>query len=361
MQKKYRLTITLSTFVVLLFIICALYLTRSNSTTSSLDLAKNSDAVRDVSALGYLEPIARVIKVGAPSSQDPTATMKVQELKVAEGDTVTPGDLLAILDSTPRLRAAVKEAQSTLKLRHDQLDKIEVDSRLTVVQQKEIVAKREVASRMAQRELNRHEVLFPQGAVSEKEFDDKRLAAQVARNDLREAIAVLKKTEAVDKSNLLTDIGIALDELALAQVGLERAEFSLDASFVKAPSPGRIIHILVQPGEQIPSGGALLELADVSRMGIRIEVDQTDAAHIKVGQAVSASGQSNTDIFNGRVIQIADYIKRQTIFESDASARVDGRSVEIWARLDDESILRAAKQINAQVRVRFAASRTGLQ
>lgn len=152
---------------------------------------------------------------------------------------------------------------------------------------------------------------------------------------------------------MLLDIRIAKNEIVQAKMALERNKIALEASIVRAPSPGRVLRILVRPGEQVPNGGALLELADVSRMGIRIEVDQTDVARIWKGQVVHCLGVNKTDNLVGRVIRIADDVKKQTIFESDAAARVDARSVEVWVELETESAMRAAKQINAQVRAFF--------
>lgn len=304
-------------------------------------------------ALGYIEPISHVIKVGVPSSSEQTAASRLYELKVSEGDNVESGDILAILDSVPRLKAAIAEAKSTLELRRSQLARTEVNAQATISQQKEIVARREAGMLAAQRELNRYEVLFPMGAVSKQALDDKQLAFQVAQRDLGEARVALDKALAVDSSKLLFDIRIAKNEVIQAEKVLERNEIALEASYVRAPSSGRILRILVRPGEQVPSGGALLELADISRMGIRIEVDQADVARIWQGQVVHCLGINKSDNLVGRVIRIADDVKKQTIFESDAAARVDARSVEVWAELDTESAIRAAKQINAQVRARF--------
>jgi HlyD family secretion protein len=65
-----------------------------------------------VSAIGRLEPEGEVITVAAPSS---VAESKLARLLVEEGDTVSAGQLIAVLDNTDRLSAALDKAQADVK------------------------------------------------------------------------------------------------------------------------------------------------------------------------------------------------------------------------------------------------------
>jgi HlyD family secretion protein len=327
---------------------------RSVAPMNNEGTSSGSTSPREIVALGYIEPLSRVIKIGAPSSSEPTARM--QELKVAEGATVQVGDLLAVLDSASRLQAAVLEAQANLELRRSQFNRSEVESRAVVQQQRETVTRLEASSAAAQRELQRQENLYSSGLIPFQTLDEKRLAAQIAQRQYLEAKVSLEKAQTLTSGNLFLDTRVAKDEVDLAQASLEKARVDLQASQVRAPSGGLVLRVMVHPGEPIPSGGAILELADTAQMGIRIELDESDLDRIQIGQHVEAVNSGKALAFVGRVIRVAREVKKQTIFDSDAAARVDARSIEVWAELDSASTSRAAKQIYAQVRVYFSGT-----
>lgn len=66
-----------------------------------------------VAATGYLEPQGEVIKISAPAFMEGA---KVQQLLVKQGERVKSGQVLAILDNRDRLQAALKQAQSQVKV-----------------------------------------------------------------------------------------------------------------------------------------------------------------------------------------------------------------------------------------------------
>lgn len=66
-----------------------------------------------VAATGYLEPQGEVIKISAPAFMEGA---KVQQLLVKQGDQVNLGQVLAVLDNRDRLQAALKQAQTQVKV-----------------------------------------------------------------------------------------------------------------------------------------------------------------------------------------------------------------------------------------------------
>ncbi|PSB02966.1 HlyD family efflux transporter periplasmic adaptor subunit [Merismopedia glauca] len=66
-----------------------------------------------VSAIGRLEPEGEVITVAAPTSVQES---KLARLLVEEGDTVSAGQLIAVLDNTDKLSAALDKAQADVKI-----------------------------------------------------------------------------------------------------------------------------------------------------------------------------------------------------------------------------------------------------
>jgi HlyD family secretion protein len=96
--------------------------------------------VNAVTALGRLEPLGEVIKVSAPSSQNGSAT--IEKLLVKEGDKVSTGQPIAILDNRQRLEAALAKAQEDIKVSTANLDKVKAGAK-----QGEIAAQKAEISR----------------------------------------------------------------------------------------------------------------------------------------------------------------------------------------------------------------------
>ncbi|MEH2422645.1 MAG: biotin/lipoyl-binding protein [Nostoc sp.] len=62
-----------------------------------------------MSALGYLQPESKVIKLSAPNSSG--GTSRVKKLLVNQGDTVKAGQVIVVLDNYDRLQVALQEAE----------------------------------------------------------------------------------------------------------------------------------------------------------------------------------------------------------------------------------------------------------
>jgi HlyD family secretion protein len=80
------------------------------------------EPIKAVTSLGRLEPLGEVIKVSAPSSLSGAGTL--ERLLVKEGDRVTVGQPIAILDSRARLEAALAKAIEDAKVAAANLAKV---------------------------------------------------------------------------------------------------------------------------------------------------------------------------------------------------------------------------------------------
>lgn len=95
-----------------------------------------------VTALGRLTPQGEVIKLSAPSASEGA---RIEQLKVEEGDRVTQGQIIAVLDTRDRLQAALLQAEKEVKVKQAELAKIQAGAKAGEIgaQQAE-VAKSEV-------------------------------------------------------------------------------------------------------------------------------------------------------------------------------------------------------------------------
>jgi HlyD family secretion protein len=279
---------------------------------------------RRVAALGRVEPLDRVVKVSVPSSlsNDP-----VRDILVKEGQQVSKGQPLAVLDSADSLNKTVKESEAAVKVAARKL-----------AAQESVIAKYRSQLAQADVELRRYSQLFSAGASSAEQVDRRRTIQSTSQADLEQALG--------DKQTLTA-------ELAEKSATLERNRTELARATVRAPFSGTIFKINAYPGDKVGDGG-LLEMGDSSRMGVIAEVYQTDRGEIAIGQGVviTADGFKGRKV-EGKVVEIARQVSRQTVFSGEAGENLDRRVLEVKIGLAPEAIAMASHLNYLQVNVVF--------
>ncbi|WP_309745201.1 MULTISPECIES: HlyD family efflux transporter periplasmic adaptor subunit [unclassified Chamaesiphon] len=100
--------------------------TQQPAATQSAKPAPTVEATA-VTSLGRLEPLGEVIKVSAPSSQMGQGT--ITQLLVKEGDRVTQGQIIAVLNNRQRLEAAIAKATEDVKVSQSNLAKVKAGAK----------------------------------------------------------------------------------------------------------------------------------------------------------------------------------------------------------------------------------------
>lgn len=83
-----------------------------------------------VTALGRLTPQGEVIKLSAPSASEGA---RIELLQVEEGDRVSKGQIIAVLDTRDRLQAILQQADKEVKVKQAELAKIQAGAKTGVV------------------------------------------------------------------------------------------------------------------------------------------------------------------------------------------------------------------------------------
>ncbi len=208
---------------------------------------ERGDLEQVVSATGTLTPVTTV-EVGTQVSG------QVAELFADFNDHVTKGQLLARIDPT-LLRQAVREAEANL-------ERARAD-----VEQKT-------------REFERTRDLHARQAVTDSEYDAAEYALRIARSSATSA-----------------------------EVSLERARNNLSYTEIYSPIDGIVIQRNVDVGQTVAASlsAPLLFLiaADLTRMEILADVDESDIGLIETGQPVRFTVQAYQDrTFDGAVRQV---------------------------------------------------------
>ncbi len=138
---------------------------------------------------------------------------------------------------------------------------------------------------------DRFKTLFDQKSISQQQMDDLQSQYELAEKNLKSARlrsqTLVAKKEQLDAQSALLERQIA------------------DGTVV-SPLDGIIIQKLKEPGEVINPGGALVQIANLNEMEIKLYIAEIDLGKIKLGEELSIQVDSYPDtIFAGKIIWIS--------------------------------------------------------
>ena len=349
------------------------------TTTQPQPTENVAPTVRTVTALGYLEPQGKVIKLSAPSSTG--GSSRVEKLLVKQGDSIKAGQIVAILDSRDRLEAALLEAEEQVKVAQSNLEvvrsgakdgeissqkaaiaRIEAQSRGDVLAQSATVARLQSEVENAQTEVQRFDSLYSEGATNASLRDSKRLTLAMARRNLQESEAVLNRTQATKLPELNeakatlnrisevrpVDISASQAQVNQAIASVQQAKAQLDLAYVRTPQDGVVLEVNTRPGELISTNG-IVEVGKTDQMLAVLEVFEGDITKVQKNQKVKLFGDSLPQALTGKVIEVGVRVQRQNVVNSDTSGNIDARILEIRVQLDSDSAIEVRGLTNLQV------------
>ncbi|MEM6614165.1 MAG: biotin/lipoyl-binding protein, partial [Cyanobacteria bacterium P01_C01_bin.72] len=118
-------------------------LTQANTYESEVPV-QTMPEIRTVTALGRLEPSGEIITVSVSSSSEGN---RVEELLVREGEEITQGQTIAVLDSRDRLEAALNQSQEQVRVAQANLDLVKAGAKTGEIRAQEATIARIEAER----------------------------------------------------------------------------------------------------------------------------------------------------------------------------------------------------------------------
>lgn len=222
------------------------------------------DLIRTVSAPGIVEASRRVSISARISAQ-------IEALPFQEGDSVRATDLVVKLDDRD-LRAQLSSAEAALRAEEARLE----GARASYIN--------------AMAEWERQSALFKSNDVPKSALDM--------------AEAELRRTEA--------SVSASQASIEMAKASIARVREDLRYAEILSPINGTVTRLNAEVGEIVITGTmnnpgtVILEIADLSEMIVRAEVDETDIAHVRTGQKARVYLNAYPDDeFTGTVRKIA--------------------------------------------------------
>lgn len=218
--------------------------------------------------------------VRAPAKVQPETLVKlsanvpgeVVRLAVKEGDAVKKGQFLVQLDPT-QYQAQLRQSQASLDAARSSL-------KLS-----------EVALERSESLLKRKEQLFERKLVSPEEIE----IARTERN--------------TDKAR----VDVNQEEVTRSTAAVQSAQDNLRKTTFHAPIDGTVTQLNVERGEIVMvgtmnnPGTVVLSVADLSRMKVEADVDETDVAAVRLGQTATVKVDALPDTtLTGQVVEIAN-------------------------------------------------------
>lgn len=114
---------------------------------------------------------------------------------------------------------------------------------------------------------------------------------------------VVSDTQAYEADGKLTRLLVAAgDEVERGQL-----LFETDGGAIAAPTSGIITSVSCQAGEAVEENQAVAELVPDGEIGVEIQMDETEAARVSIGDAalLTLAGQEDEDAIPGTVVAIA--------------------------------------------------------
>lgn len=296
---------------------------------------------------------------------------RLEKIMVAEGDQVSEGQELAVLDQE-QYRFAVEQAQATLDLARANYERLPYDlqsKQMAVSRARDQVAiaaaavnTAEIAVNDAQRILNKNIELFDSGAIAEETLNTSRsnyekavAALESARLGLQSAQTNLQDSQQQESAAAKTSEPSLLAGLKQAQAVYDAAVFNYNNSILKAPLGGTVVRTAVQAGETITAGQTILSLIRSDNTWIIANIEEKKINRVQPGQKVDIRIDSYPGkVFNGTVATVGDV--SQSTFALFSSGSTSGSFTKVSQRvpvkitIDNEGLVLRA-DTSAQVKI----------
>lgn len=257
----------------------------------------------EAAAPGRVEPNGGEIRIGS------VMPGRIAEVTVQPNDRVSAGDLLVRL-SDDEVLARLNAARAEAAVRKRERDTNETNPSELVRNRRQAddaVTDAEYALSQARAEMDAAFMAHRRAptTATQEQLDTRRTAVRAAETKLDTERTARRRAESAANIPLPTRYEAAL---TAARAELSLAETALERTRIRAPRDSTVLSVSARAGETAtPSPEqVLLLLGDVSALKVRAEVEERDAAKVRVGQVVVVRSDAYPDReYAGKVASLA--------------------------------------------------------
>ena len=195
--------------------------------------------------------------------------LQIQSVTVREGDRVSVGQVLAVLDDSV-LQAQVQQAEAQV-----------TSAQAQVVQAEAQVAEARAQAAEAKEKYDRFASLFSQGAISEEALTERRTQLVTQQQSVGSSIAAIDSAEATVRSR---------------QAEVTQLNTQLDQTQVLAPDSGVIAKKSATVGDIASAGTPLFKIISGDQLELALTIPQTQLPKVTVGASVQVTSGSDPNL-----------------------------------------------------------------
>jgi len=325
--RKRNLLIVFSSLALLVILLIVIVVWRRRSATVadetptpivSVKVAKaEKDAIAaQIVAVGTIWPREKS-DVGAKISA------QIKAMALLKNKLVRAGEVIAVLESRD-LQA--QRAEAVAALNQERANERSVTTGTipqTNAQDQKALRDARAKAATARATLERRQVLYEKGGISQKDLEASQLELTTAENELRLAEQTITLRATSLNPN---DRALAAARVAQAQQHLATLDAQLSYATIRAPITGIVTDQFQYQGEFAAAGGKLVTIADISEVIVKAPFADTVAAELKVGDpAAILPTDTSSEEMKGRITLLS------------RSSDPTNRTVEVWVTLANGS------------------------
>jgi multidrug resistance efflux pump len=273
---------------------------------------------------------------------------KIAEFPLKEGDQVTKGEVIARMENRD-IQARLRGAEAGLAAARARLKEIAAGARAEEIKSAgAVLEKCQADCEFAEASLHRYRGLFARGIVSKQIFDDKERQAKTARALVTKAV---EEKRLLEKGPRPETLRVQEDLVQRAEAQAEYWRRLLDKTLITAPISGKLIRKYLDAGESATKERALAAIADLDKIWVNAEVDETDIGLIRPGDPVEVKNDAFPDKpILGEVEEIADYAGPRKVRPNNQARNLDMKVVQVKVRLPAKTYLKPGLTVEVKIK-----------
>ncbi len=153
--------------------------------------------------------------------------------------------------------------------------------------------------------------------------------------------------ERFDKVRMDLDTSLARKQSITAEA--RRIQALIDKTRITAPIGGTVTVRHAEPGETVQAGAKIVTLVDLSRTRVEAEVDEFDAANVRLGDRATITAEGYDGQWQGRVEEVPDVVSQRRIKPTDPSKPSDVRVILVKIALDGPVPLKLGQRLEVRI------------
>ena len=247
---------------------------------------------------------------------------RVEHVIAQEGELVQQGDTLATI-GTAQLKAQLLRAKAEVASAESQVASAQAS-----------IAQAKAKLTLAQQELSRSRELTKKGFASKESNDTLISQVAVANADVKAAQAALVSRER------------NVDAALASQTEIQT---QIDDAVLSAPSIGRVLYRLAEPGEVIGSGGKVMTLVNLSDVYMELYLPSSQVNRVAIG----AQARIKLDILEAAIPATVSFVSPESQFtpkEVETASERDKLMFRVKVRVPQTLVLKHINQVKTGIR-----------